>query len=334
VNDRCSVVMGSPVDDVTLGEAVDRIAAMVDVGRATGRVHQVATVNVDFIVNAARDKRLLRLLQGVDLAVPDGMPLVWASRLLGTPLRQRTTGVDMLPALVARSAVAGYRVCLFGAAPGVAVRAATLLREWHPHADITALEAPAIGRDGAMDPAALEPIRQARPDIVGVALGHPKQEWWIARHGAAVGAPVLIGIGGTLDFLTGVTRRAPEWMQRSGLEWLHRAVSEPRRLAGRYATDLTVFGPGLLRQVWTGRRRQGAGVPLMITTRGAEPRLTVDMTGVEALDNLTVADTVSAMRDARRDGSDVRIVGVTPPLIDSARRLGVAGLFERAAFSA
>jgi N-acetylglucosaminyldiphosphoundecaprenol N-acetyl-beta-D-mannosaminyltransferase len=355
VIDRCAVLLGAPVDDVTVPEAVDRIMEMVEVGRATGRVHQVATVNVDFLVNATHDASLLDLLQRTDLAIPDGMPIVWGSRLVGTPLRQRTTGVDILPALVERAAAAGARVCLFGAAPGVAGRAAEILSERFAGAHVLGLEAPVIGSDGAMDEGQLEPIRAARPDIVGVALGNPKQEWWIARHGPALGAPVLIGIGGTLDFLTGVTRRAPSWMQRTGLEWLHRAVSEPRRLAGRYARDFVVFGPGLLVQAWRGRRRTAAVVPLTTDSDGSmatlrllgpapadrvEPAVAsavragqpvvVDLSGLGGLDNVTVATLTALLRLGRRAGADVRLDGVTPMLCAEARRLRVESLILHA----
>jgi N-acetylglucosaminyldiphosphoundecaprenol N-acetyl-beta-D-mannosaminyltransferase len=351
VTDRCAVLLGAPVDDVTITEAVERIMEMVEVGRATGRVHQVATVNVDFLVNAAHDPSLLSLLQRTDLAVPDGMPIVWGSRLVGTALQQRSTGVDLLPALVERAAMAGVRVCLFGAAPGVAGRAAQILSERYAGAHVVGLEAPVVGPDGTMDERHLEPIRAARPDVVSVALGNPKQEWWIARHGPTLGAPVLIGIGGTLDFLTGVTRRAPPWMQRSGLEWLHRALSEPRRLAGRYASDLVVFAPRLVAQAWRGRRRSAAVVPVaavdggseftvrfmgpapfdrvepsvLAALRAARP-VRMDLNGLNALDNATVATIVSLLRLGARRGAEVRTEGVRTALQETARRLHIEAL--------
>jgi exopolysaccharide biosynthesis WecB/TagA/CpsF family protein len=346
------VLLGAPVDDVTITEAVDRIMEMVEVGRATGRVHQVATVNVDFLVNAAHDPSLLNVLQRSDLAIPDGMPIVWGSRLVGTALQQRSTGVDLLPALVERAATVGVRVCLFGAAPGVAGRAAEILSERYAGARVVGLEAPVVGPDGTMDERHLEPIRAARPDVVGVALGNPKQEWWIARHGPGLGAPVLIGIGGTLDFLTGVTRRAPDWMQRSGLEWLHRAMSEPRRLVGRYARDFVVFVPGLLAQALRGRRRVSAVVPLArhddgtvsVRLLGPAPSDLVEPAIAEALsdggdvvidvseldgyglDNTTVATLAGLRRLGRRHGVEIRVDGVTPMLRAHARGLHVETL--------
>ena len=353
MSDRCAVLLGAPVDDVTISEAVDRIIEMVAFGRETGRVHQVATVNVDFLVNAAREPPLLDLLQRTDLAIPDGMPIVWGSRLVGTPVRERAPGVDLLPALVERAAATSYRVCLFGAAPGVAGRAADLLSRRYPGADVVGLEAPMVAPDGAMDESALDQIRAVRPDVVGVALGHPKQEWWIARHGPALGAPVLIGIGGTLDFLTGVTRRAPDWMQRFGFEWLHRAMSEPRRLAGRYARDFVVFVPGLLAQAWRGRRRAAGVVPLIgpdddgtmriqvlgsLAADRVEPAvgdalssggtLRIDVRGIDGsgLDNLTVATLAGLTRLARRRGAEISVDGATASLRAQARGLHVETL--------
>ena len=203
---------------------------------------------------------MLDILQRSDLSIADGMPLVWASRLLGSPVRERTTGVDLVPAIVERAATDDLRIVFFGGAPTVAERAADILRRRFAAASITTIDAPMIGSDGSMDPERsaelVQTIRDARPDVVCVALGNPKQERWIDRYGAAVGAPVLIGIGGSLDFITGSTRRAPTWMQRLGLEWLHRAISEPRRLIGRYARDIRVFLPGVVAQAWRGRRRR------------------------------------------------------------------------------
>ena len=341
-----AVVLGVPIDDVTLGEAVDRIAAMVDTGRATRRIHQVATVNADFIVNAFEDTELRRILGRTDLSIPDGMIVVWATRLLGYPVRERTTGIDLLPALAERAADAGYRTVFFGGAPGVADRAATILRERHPGAAITAVEAPLVAPDGTMDVAALEKLRHAEPDIVCVALGNPKQEKWIARHGEAVGAPVYIGVGGSLDFLTGVTRRAPVRMQRSGLEWLHRTVSEPQRLTRRYARDFRVFVPQVVRQAWRGRRRGPAVAPsvdmtadsqLVIRLLGPAPaaalepavvqrleagaEVVVDVSPAGRLDNVTMSMLTSLVRTGRRHGAGVTFIG-----LDAVKQLPGMGL--------
>ena len=323
--DRCVVLLGTPIDDVSLPEALDRIAEMVQQGRATGRTHQVATVNVDFVVNAAHDESLRAILQGSDLSIPDGMGILWGARIVRVPLRERSSGVDLVPALAARTARDGWRLCLFGAAPGVAEDAASLLRDRFPGADVVGLEAPLIDADGGMDEAAAKQLRDLDADVVCVALGNPKQERWIDRFRSVVGAPVFIGIGGSLNFLTGVTRRAPMWIQRAGLEWVHRAATEPRRLIGRYAKDLVVFGPGILAQAWRGRRRDGTA-PLVAA--GAD-RTTIDVSSLSTLDNATVASLIGRIRSARRHETHAVIVGATPLLMRSARRFGVADLLVR-----
>ena len=254
---RSAVVLGVPLDDLTLDDAVERIAEMVRSGRTTGRSFQVCTVNVDFVVNALHDDELLGILQGSDLALPDGAPLVWASRLQRTPVRTRVAGADLIRPLAARAARDGSRLCFFGGDPDVTATAAATLRAEHPGLDVTVVEAPLVPPDGTTDPDVVATIRELRPDIVCVALGNPKQERWIARYRHEVGAPVLVGIGGSLDFLVGRTQRAPEWMQRAGLEWLHRAAREPRRLVGRYARDIRVFVPRVGRALVAQRRPAG-----------------------------------------------------------------------------
>lgn len=322
---RTAVLLGTPVDDVTLTESIEAIAGMVGTGRRTGRVHQVATVNVDFVVNAWADEELRAIMRGADLSIPDGMGIVWGAKLLRTPIRERSAGADLVPALAARAARDGWRLCLFGGAPGVAERAADVLRERAPGVDVVVVEAPVVGADGSMDAEFVDRLRAVGADVVGVALGNPKQERWIARHSAAVGAPVCIGIGGTLDFLTGATRRAPGWMQRAGLEWIHRALSEPQRLMGRYAHDLRVFGPALARQMWLGRRRRGRGTVIIRRDPPADA-VTIDLEAVRRLDNGAVAAIASTLRTAHLDGRAAVVVHTGPLVLADAERLGVAPL--------
>jgi N-acetylglucosaminyldiphosphoundecaprenol N-acetyl-beta-D-mannosaminyltransferase len=334
------VLLGTPIDDVTMSEALDRIEAMIATGRTIGRVHQIATVNVDFLVNAAHDPSVLDIMQRTDLAIPDGMGVVWGARLTGVPIRERTSGADLVPALAERAARSGWRLCLFGAAPGVADAAAEMLRDTYVGADVVALAAPDVAADGSMNAAALVALRAIDADVVAVALGNPKQERWIARHGTALGAPVCIGIGGSLDFLTGVTRRAPAWMQRWGLEWIHRAMSEPRRLAGRYAKDLVVYLPAIAGQAWRGRRRSALILPASVEAgtlalRGptrptdwpAGDVFRIDLAGLDRLDNATLAAIVSVRRRARARGETVEVTGASAIERD-AERLGCAGLLR------
>jgi N-acetylglucosaminyldiphosphoundecaprenol N-acetyl-beta-D-mannosaminyltransferase len=320
---RVAVLLGTPIDDITMDESLDVIAGMVETGRRTGRVHQVATVNVDFVVNAAADDDLRAIMVATDLSIPDGMGIVWGARLVGTPIRERTAGADLVPALAQRAAGEGWRLCLFGGGPGIAERAADVLRERAPGVDVVVGPAPMVGADGSMDEAVVAELRAIGADVIGVALGNPKQERWIRRYGAAVGAPVCIGIGGTLDFLTGTTRRAPMWMQRAGLEWIHRALSEPRRLVGRYAHDLWVFGPALARQMWRGHRRR-AGRVLVEGDPAGGGTCTIELAGLHRLDNAATAELVAVQRTAHLAGGTATVAGVSPAIRADADRLDVA----------
>lgn len=304
---RVAMVLGVPVDDVTMDEVVETVFELVADGRARGCTHQIATVNVDFVVNALRDPRLLDILQRTSLSLPDGMPIVWGAKLMGTPLRARVTGADLIARLAERARHTGTTISFFGAAPGVAQQAADLLTARYPGVTIVADSGPVIARVTDLDAAELSALRDARPDICCVALGNPKQEELIARFGRELGIPVMIGVGGSLDFLVGAKRRAPGWMQRTGLEWLYRMLTEPRRLASRYARDAVVFLPRLLRQVWVGRsaRRRGN----VTVTTDAHGAVAIDLSGLQRADNKAAAEIAGALRAARRRGARVTVPG-------------------------
>jgi N-acetylglucosaminyldiphosphoundecaprenol N-acetyl-beta-D-mannosaminyltransferase len=262
---------------------------------------------------------------------------VWGSRLLGSRLRQRVTGVDLVPALAERAARLGYTIYLFGGSPGTAELAAARLRERYPGAEIIGDTGPVFARPEDMDPEALERIRSARPDIICVALGNPKQERWIDCYRDALGAPVLIGVGGTLDILVGEKRRAPQWTQRIGMEWVYRAAQEPRRLGPRYLQDIRTFVPGFARQAWSLRPRGAGGwrpadievdrvaivvrpcrrllmadvspVMAQLALRRIE-RIVVDLSGVPFVDNASASALATLARQASRSGAAVVLTGV------------------------
>lgn len=261
---RLLVILGVPIDDLTMAEALDRLEAFVEIGRSSGKCHQVATINADFVVKALADPELRYLLQEADMATADGMPLVWGARRLGVPLRERVAGADLVPALAARAAEKGYSLYLFGAGPGVAEKAAQVLQEQYPNLRIAGVASPPYGSVLEMDRAYLDEIKAAKPDVLLVAFGNPKQEKWIGMYGREVGVPVMIGVGGTLDLIAGKLKRAPEWMQRVGLEWLYRLIQEPGRLWRRYVVDLGGFTTFFLRQWWL--MRQGNTVATVLPT--------------------------------------------------------------------
>ncbi|MDR7419818.1 MAG: WecB/TagA/CpsF family glycosyltransferase [Armatimonadota bacterium] len=189
----------------------------------------VVTLNGALLVQAARDAGLRDLVNGAGLVTADGVGVLLAARILGVPLARRVAGIDLTAGLAAEAARAGYRVFLFGSAPGVAEAAAVELRRQHPALQVVGTRHGYFRPDE--EPGVLAQIREARPDVLLVALGAPRQEQWMQRWLRDLGVPVAIGVGGSLDVIAGRIPRAPLWMQRLGLEWLYRALREPRRWA-------------------------------------------------------------------------------------------------------
>ena len=249
------VILGIPIDNLTLEEAVNRIFTLIDAYRSDGVPRQVATVNVDFIVNTltwkpegVRHPELLDILRRADMVTADGMPLVWLSRLLGCPLKERVTGADMVPALAAEAARRGKSLFFLGGRNGIGQQAATLLQQRNPGMIIAGVSSPFVSTEGEQltdfeleDAAIIEEINAARPDILLIAFGNPKQELWFARNAPRLRVPLSIGIGGTYEFIVGTVSRAPIWVQKTGMEWIYRILMEPRRLWKRYAIGLAKF---------------------------------------------------------------------------------------------
>lgn len=219
-------VLGIGFDNVTQDEAVDRAMALI----AAGGSHYVVTPNAEFVQMARGDSRFRDLLNQADLVLPDGIGVVYASKILGRPLKGRVPGVDFAAALCGRMAREGGRLFLLGAKPGVAELAAAELKQRYPGLQICGTHDGYFQEDGPV----VEEIRTAAADVVFVCLGAPKQEQWMAAHGAACGAKLLVGLGGSLDVFAGQVKRAPETWQNLGLEWLYRLIKQPSRI-GRMA---------------------------------------------------------------------------------------------------
>jgi N-acetylglucosaminyldiphosphoundecaprenol N-acetyl-beta-D-mannosaminyltransferase len=216
-------ILGVAIDDLTEDEAIDRLASFI----AMGGPHQIATVNPEFLMEARGNPAFRAALAAADLATPDGFGLLLVAKWRGTPLRGRVTGVELTGRIAAESARRGWRLFLLGAAPGVALRAATILQAQYPGLMIAGCYA---GSPRIEDESHIRTlIAAARPDVLLVAYGHPAQELWIARNQPELRVPVAIGVGGVLDYLAGVVPRAPRWMRRLGLEWLYRLARQPRR---------------------------------------------------------------------------------------------------------
>ena len=236
-----------PVDDLTMSETLDAVDGFI----AEGGVHQHVVVNVSKVVQADRDPTLRAVIAACDLVNADGQPIVWASRLLGTPLRERVTGVDLMQRLFGRAAERGYRLYLLGARHEVVATVADRLAREHPGVVI------AGWRDGYWSPsdeaAVVDAIAAAKPDILFVAISSPAKERFLARWKDTIGAPFVMGVGGSFDVYAGIVRRAPRWMRRLGLEGLFRVIQEPGRMWRRYVGDAPRFALIVLR-AWRGRR--------------------------------------------------------------------------------
>lgn len=241
-------VGGVRIDAVSMPEALDRIEALVTAGRSA----YVVTPNVDHIIRAQSDREYARIVRDADLVLADGQPLVWASMLRGTPLPGRVAGSDLFPLLCERAAARGWRVFFLGGAPGAAETARAVLKQQHPNLDVRGVYCPPMGfeRDPLELRKTVEAVRAAAPQILFVGLGSPKQERWIVQHQAEYGPAVSLGIGVSFSFVAGDVRRAPRWMQRCGLEWLHRLVQEPGRLWKRYLVNGWRFLPIVARDLW------------------------------------------------------------------------------------
>ena len=226
-------------------DRVDQHAALERVRRflAADAAHQIVTVNLDFLYLAERDVAFREMINEADLAVPDGMPLIWLSRLMGTPLAGRVTGVDLVSASCRLAEQEGIGVFLLGGSPTVAAAAAERLRVRHPSLTVTAYAPPFGPIAPDEDERIVQMILDARPGFLFVALGAPRQDLWIRDHRERLGVPVAMGVGCVLDLLAGAVDRAPEWMQAAGFEWSYRLSREPRRLWRRYLlNDLPLFG--------------------------------------------------------------------------------------------
>lgn len=220
------------IDDVTMAEALEAIADLV--ARRSGGF--VCTPNVDHVVLLEDDLRLGAAYEHASLVVADGMPILWASRLLGTPLREKVSGSDLLFPLLLRAAEERWRVYLVGGGEGVAARAVERLKIEAPRLEIVGIDARSIDLDRDQDGHCelVAGLNAARPDLVLLALGCPKQEVVMDRIAGAVRPAVCVGIGAGLDFVAGTVPRAPRWISSAGLEWLYRLAREPRRLWRRY----------------------------------------------------------------------------------------------------
>jgi N-acetylglucosaminyldiphosphoundecaprenol N-acetyl-beta-D-mannosaminyltransferase len=227
--------MGCSIDNLSMEETLLEVEKLIQGGKA----NQHVVVNVDKVVKAQRDPGLQRIINQCALINVDGMPVVWASRILGKPLKQRVTGVDLFEALMERAAQKHWRVFLLGAAEHVVGRVKAMYEERHPDLVICGYHHGYWSADD--EEGVVRQIAEARPHLLFVAMSSPKKELFLDRYQSAMQVPFAMGVGGTFDVVVGQVKRAPLWMQRSGFEWFFRFLQEPRRMFKRYFIDDMVF---------------------------------------------------------------------------------------------
>jgi len=228
-------VLGCDVDNFDMEETLQRIDQFI----ASGRPHQHVVINADKVVRAHRDASLRNVINRCDLINADGMPVVWAAWLLGSPLKGRVTGVDLFFRLLERAEQRGWRIYFLGAREDVVSKLVSAMHVRHPGLAIAGY------RNGYWTPSeeadVAKAIGEARADILFVAISSPKKEEFLATYQNMMRIPFAMGVGGTFDVATGLVRRAPVWMQNSGLEWFYRFLQEPRRMFRRYFIEDMYF---------------------------------------------------------------------------------------------
>lgn len=229
------------IDNLTMEEAIQKIDGLI----SESACRYIVTPNLDHIVTLERDSVFAEVYRNADLVLTDGQPLLWISKWLKRPIKEKLSGADLFPRICQLAAVRGYRIFLLGAGEGVADKAAQNLCSRYANLKIVGTYAPSF--DFENDPQELAhistQIAAARPDILAVALGSPKGEKFIYAHLREYQIPLSISIGATLDFESGTVRRAPKWMSSAGLEWLFRITQDPKRLSKRYWNDAVSIIP-------------------------------------------------------------------------------------------
>jgi N-acetylglucosaminyldiphosphoundecaprenol N-acetyl-beta-D-mannosaminyltransferase len=229
-------LMGCQVDNLSMEETLGRIEQFIQ----SGRPHQHVVVNVDKLVKASRDAELRQIINDCALINADGMPVVWASRLLGKPLKERVAGVDLFEALMKRAGEKGWRVFLLGAREEVVSKVAETYQRKYPRLVLAGYRN-GYWKGEAEEAAVARQIAESRADLLFVAISSPKKEQFLGRYQAEMKIPFAMGVGGTFDVAIGRVKRAPVWMQKSGLEWFYRFLQEPRRMFRRYFIEDMAF---------------------------------------------------------------------------------------------
>jgi len=234
-------LLNTYINNATMQEAIDAIEKMIKADKKS----YVVAVNVDVVMKIEDDKYLKRIVDCADMALADGKPLVWISRLYGKPLKAKVSGSDLVPLLCRVAAEKGYRLFIIGGKDGIAARAKSKLEGRFSKIQIVGTYAPPFGfeKDKQELNRINKMISDAHPDLLIACFGCPKQEKWIYENIGKYDARVSICAGATVDFLAGNVKRAPHWMSEHGLEWFYRFLQEPKRMFKRYfVNDVKIMG--------------------------------------------------------------------------------------------
>jgi N-acetylglucosaminyldiphosphoundecaprenol N-acetyl-beta-D-mannosaminyltransferase len=237
VNTKVFNILGVKINATDIPRATDSILKIIE----TKQKAYICVAPVATIVDAQKDKEYLKTVNASVMTVPDGMPVVWLGKLQGEKVG-RTYGPDLMSELCDKGREFGIKHFLYGGNDQTNELLVTKLKEKYPGIIITGFYAPGILKVKEVESqVVLDKINQAKPDILWVGLGSPKQDYWMSIHRDKLEVPVMVGVGAAFDFISGVKPKAPKWMQRSGLEWLFRLCNEPRRLWRRYLLGNTYF---------------------------------------------------------------------------------------------
>lgn len=233
--------MSIELDNLTMEEAICEMDQLIQQNEAS----YVVTPNVDHMVRLETDEEFKKSYEQANLVLTDGKPLIWISKLYKHPIKEKISGSDVLPEVCALAEQRGYTMYFLGAAEGVADRAAKNLIKKYPKLKIVGTYSPEYGfeKDKKKVKEVVALVREARPDILIMALGTPKQEKFIYQNRKELNVPLSLGLGASLDFEAGNVKRAPKWMSEAGLEWLYRIFQEPRRMFKRYFIDAVKIVP-------------------------------------------------------------------------------------------
>lgn len=277
------MIGGIPIDNLSLSQCTNKIIDLAEKAKRSKSNYYVATVNVDFLVNALswhkndlpRHPELIDILRRADIATADGMPIVWLSKLLDSPIRSRVAGSDLLPALAKEAEQKDLTLFLLGGQGDSAEKAALTLNKQYPNLKVADTYSPRVYSEGELmlsseedDKVIIEKINQSGANLLFIGFGNPKQELWFDRNKHLLKGVVGIGVGGSFDFITGNVKRAPVWMQKSGLEWIYRISQDPKRLWKRYAIGLIKFLSIAMPLILINKMNKGP-----IETRGQNSRI-------------------------------------------------------------